>query len=161
MKTNRLLRLASLLDNYQDSSNVPEFYLGSWGDVEHKRKWLFGHKVSCNTTACAVGLACLSGEFDADGLEYMEDESSIWPVFAGQKEWFAVQVFFGLTSDQSYDLFDMRSYDGAIRGAQAAKEVSARIRELVQTSFPANAPPKLERHKAAVEAIKESALAKV
>lgn len=70
LKTQRLSRLADLLETYEGDG--PEFDLHDWSDTVVKKT---GHlwwkrEVTCHTAACAVGLACLRGVFEGDGLSF-------------------------------------------------------------------------------------------
>ena len=154
LKTSRLERLAILLENYREGDDVPKFSLDAWSVTEHRRAgFLWWGTITCHTQACAVGLACLSGEFAADGLSCRLDGNSITPLYRSgeyqKADWYAVEAFFGLTNAESTRLFDGSEYDGAIYGPDAAKAVAARIRELI-------AP---KRTAEAVEKIKAEALA--
>ncbi len=131
MKTGRLLRLASLLDSYQDIEGGIKFDLGCWGGVRTKRTGLFRREVTCHTTACAVGLACLSGEFTDDGLSWELCKKDLLPVYMGAREYPAVQLFFGINDRDAHHLFGWEEYDGAILGKRAAAAVAARIRKFV------------------------------
>ena len=127
MNVDRLERLAKLLDQQTDACPV-KFDLSGWGEAKKVEENI------CGTQACAVGLACLSGEFDSDGLFFergtFQNPSEIYPIFNGQSSWGAVNSFFGLTHAQSMHLFDMCSYDNT-RGASAAHEVAGRIRTMI------------------------------
>ena len=130
-KLERLSRLADLLE--RDAEVTSRFDLTDWGTFETKRTGFLGlKKVSCNTTACAVGLACISGEFEADGLDYrVTRDNQLVPEYAGAANFAAVNRFFGLEQADSNYLFYVDSYEGATRGPAAAKAVSARLREFV------------------------------
>jgi len=131
MNCERLKRLATLLDDYRDGY-APRFDLQSWGECEIQRGgflWLRQH--TCNTAACAVGLACGSGVFAEDGLSYDEDENGgLTPVFGGVEGWNAVKSFFDLNQVQAVGLFAEHSYD-VTEGEAAAKAVAARIRQMI------------------------------
>jgi hypothetical protein len=127
----RLERLATLLDGYRDS-NTPRFNLQSWGESETQRGgflWLRRH--DCNTAACAVGLACGSGNFAEDGLCYGDEKNGgLTPKFHDDEGWNAVKAFFGLEQAQAVLLFAEHSYD-VTEGEAAAQAVAARIREMI------------------------------
>lgn len=141
IQTERLERLAKLLDDHVRDSSGRTFDLETWGEVE------------CGTTACAVGLACLSGQFAADGLSYIIDDGELYPIYAGLNNWSAVCHFFGLTEKQAVRLFMQRSY-AVSAGPVAATAVAARIRGMLQRS----ARSKRHRTSAAVARIKREAL---
>jgi hypothetical protein len=131
MNRERLKRLAILLDSYRDG-NAPRFDLQSWGESETQRGgflWLRQH--TCNTAACAVGLACGSGVFAEDGLSYDEDKNGgLTPAFRGAEGWNAVKSFFGLDQVQAVRLFAEHSYD-VTEGEAAAQAVATRIRQMI------------------------------
>jgi hypothetical protein len=130
MNRERLTQLAILLDGYRDS-HTPRFDLQSWGESETQRGgflWLRQH--TCNTAACAVGLACGSGVFAEDGLSYDEDANGgLTPIFGGIEGWSAVKSFFDLDQTQAVRLFAEHSYD-VTEGEAAAQAVAARIRQM-------------------------------
>lgn len=133
----RLLRLADLLEADAANPKGVKFDLGSW--AERPRAVLFPRqikKLDCNTQACAVGLACLSGAFTADGLSWkpMAGENNIEPMFAGLEGYVAVMEFFDLDRGEAFHLFDMSHYTRdrlPSIGAEAERAVAVRIRELV------------------------------
>lgn len=75
MNAERLLRLADLLEADAASETGVKFDLAEWA-VPSDGPYFPGHKentrleVGCTTTACAFGLACVSGLFRDDGLDY-------------------------------------------------------------------------------------------
>ena len=131
MNRERLSRLATLLEGYRDR-DAPRFSLQNWGETETQRRgflWLRRH--TCNTAACAVGLACVSGVFAEDGLSYDEgNNGALTPMFDGIEGWSAVKTFFGLDQSQAVRLFAEHSYD-VIEGEIAAQAVAARIRQVI------------------------------
>jgi hypothetical protein len=131
MNRERLNRLATLLDAYRDS-NTPRFDLQSWGKSETRRGgFLWLRQQPCNTAACAVGHACVSGVFAEDGLSYDKDKNGgLTPMFDGVEGWDAVKAFFGLNQVQVVGLFAEHSYD-VTEGEAAAQAVATRIRQTI------------------------------
>lgn len=131
MNRERLERLAALLESYRDR-NVPRFDLQSWGASKSQRRgFLWLREDSCNTAACAVGLACSSGVFAKDGLSHVTDANgAITPVFRDFEGWTAVKAFFDLDQSQAAKLFAAHCYE-ITDGEAAARAVAARIRETI------------------------------
>jgi hypothetical protein len=132
MNRERLKRLAVLLEGYRDS-DVTRFDLQNWGKFESQRAgFLWLHRHSCNTAACAVGLACGSGIFAEDGLSYELDKTNmeLTPLFRDLEGWTAVKSFFDLDQVQAVKLFAQHSYE-LTEGEAAARAVAARIREMI------------------------------
>lgn len=138
MNIDRLLRLAVLLEDDARNSVGLQFNLNTWAkcgpdDVP---------TVACGTQACAVGLACLSGEFTNEGLLFKtsigHDSTGpvvqITPRYKDWVDWDAVEEFFEIDDDASYELFVASEYrrdDLPTKGAEAEMAVANRIREFV------------------------------
>lgn len=132
MNRESLKRLAVLLEECRDS-DVTRFDLQNWGKFAVRRAgFLWLDQRSCNTAACAVGLACGSGIFAEDGLSYEIDEINmeITPLFRNLKGWSAVKAFFDLDQVQAVELFAGPSYE-TTEGEVAARAVAARIRMMI------------------------------
>lgn len=132
MNRERLKRLAVLLEGYRDD-NAPRFDLQNWGEAENRRiGFLWLGQRSCNTAACAVGLACDSGIFAEDGLWYEldQDNNRLNPIFRDLQGWGAVKSFFDLDQAQAVMLFAEHSYE-ITHGEAAARAVAARIRQMI------------------------------
>lgn len=159
IQTERLNRLAGLLDAYRHNPGKTEFDLSGWSTRKTRRGgFLWMQAVECGTAACAVGLACLSGEFSHDGLSAVKyQDGTILPIYGEASNWDAVQGFFGLSQRQALYLFDENSYD-VRQGQLAAAAVAARIRALVGRSERSKRASKPRRTTAAVEKIKLEAL---
>lgn len=143
MHRDRLERLAILLENYRESSG-PRFDLGSWGTSELRRGgFLWLRKHTCNTAACAVGLACISGVFRSDGLLHAYDDLGLYPIFDGASEWDAVRDFFDLTIRQGFRLFDKDEYR-VWYGEEGARAVARRIRSMIAPRKRASKKPKTD-----------------
>ena len=145
----RLLKLADLLMKDARRKKGVKFDLNNWAAPVDGPKDEDGHEafatkpktvpVNCGTYACAVGLACISGEFKRSGLglDFMEshdeDGKPVFiprPKYRGLINWRAVEAFFGVTYEQSYALFGTGAYDVST-GAEAERAVARRIRDLV------------------------------
>jgi hypothetical protein len=130
MNKRRLLKLADLLEADAKNKTGIKFDLGLWGQgedggaVEH----------SCGTTACAIGLAIVSGAFKCSGLEnYFGDNSPrISPAFDGVTDWTAVERFFSIKEKEAYFLFFQGRYPPDKQsGAVGERYVAKRIRDFV------------------------------
>jgi hypothetical protein len=134
MNKRRLLKLADLLDADAKNKNGIKFDLGGWGSSEHGPV-----AVSCGTTACAMGLAVISGAFKKAGLSnyFSENSRSIAPVFrsTGGKHhdgFEAAEALFQISSDTATWLFGRHSYSNSLgHGARGERAVAKRIRDLV------------------------------
>lgn len=158
MKINRLGRLADLLENYQGDG--PEFDLNDWSFTEVEKTgmlWWRRTEIKCHTAACAIGLACIQGTFENDGLSWVLEGDCIVPTYRDLKCRVAACKFFEVTDAQFNRLFIDDSYDGPTKGIEGARAVAARIRAMIarQTSR------KTKRTTPAVEKIKREAFEKV
>lgn len=135
MQKERLLRLAALLERNAANPKGVKFDLGIWAkDISGEKK------LDCGTTACAVGLACISGEFAAEGLTWrprcwnerlIEDCDEIVPKYGNLISGAAVEVFFDIDEHQFTWLFLPESYPEGNTGAEAERAVARRIRRFV------------------------------
>jgi hypothetical protein len=131
MHRERLERLATLLEDYRDR-DLPRFDLQGWGaSTSQRRRRLWLREDTCNTAACAVGLACSSGIFAEDGLCCEADANgAITPIFGDLEGWTAVKRFFDLDQHQASELFAAHSYELS-EGEAAAQAVAMRIRQTI------------------------------
>lgn len=130
----RLLKLAALLEKDAKRKRGIKFDLGEWANTEGKKL-----TVSCGTTACAMGLAVLSGEFKRQGLSnyYIGGvdafgQPALAPKCNRRLGFGAASELFGISDEMSEYLFSSLSYKKS-KGAQAELVVAKRIRELVKT----------------------------
>lgn len=143
MNKKRLLKLADLLETDARNKKGIKFDLGAWA-APSDSGWthIFYTKpdtvpVDCNTTACAVGLACVSGAFKRAGLTYTYKRGwaggfILVPKFKNSKEFAAVSKFFGISGDRAQFLFAPEEYpQNKITGAKAERYVAKRIRDFV------------------------------
>jgi hypothetical protein len=149
---NRLLKLANLLIADARKKKGVKFDLDTWaapstgaiGSLSGRRGYATRKKlvpVSCETHACAIGLACISGKFKRSGLSYRYVRNTthdgqvfffLEPKFKNRSNFEAVQNFLGINQYEAYRLFLGRSYAFS-RGASAERAVAKRIRDFVKT----------------------------
>lgn len=129
MNKERLLRLADLLRKEADAEGkLAKFDLVEWGTV------------NCNTTACAIGLACLSSKFPGLKLDKgaLRDEKEIIPSYTLAPGctaigWDAVSRYFYLDENDAKYLFNSSSYAPSRQsGPRAARAVATRIERYVR-----------------------------
>jgi hypothetical protein len=136
MHAERLLKLADLLEADAARPDGIKFDLGTWG------RWRNGEapSLSCGTTACAMGLAALSGSFAEDGLtyaiEWLPDRTiggygGISVKFDDQYNLDAAAQLFGITGEAADFLFVPDAYDVTPVGAEGECVVAQRIRDFV------------------------------
>ena len=131
MNKRRLLKLADLLEADAKRRTGVRFDLTTWGQIDNESK-----PVSCGTTACAMGLAAVSGAFKKQGLLYsVSHNQQIRISFQNSSGGFesACQLF-GINRDAAHWLFDYPAYgdDRAMFvGAKGERMVARRIRNYV------------------------------
>jgi len=126
--TERLLLLADRLEEDATNPSGMKFDLQEWFGEEtnaHNRPAL-----DCNTTGCAIGLAMLTPEFNAEGFKADADFDPIFVNADIPAGWDAVQAYFGLTFSEAANLFSHASYLKG-KGATAELAVAKRIRRFV------------------------------
>lgn len=136
----RLLKLADLLEKDANRVDGIKFDLGMWGRITDDTA-----EISCGTTACACGLAAMSGAFAKQGLGYKpESPGSDWIKITlhgrcrssglHDGSFRNIMRFFDLTSQQTSRLFVPAAYMRAgipTRGAEGERAVAKRIRAFV------------------------------
>lgn len=128
----RLLLLADRLDADAANPNGMKFDLLNWFSDETVNGYDSPTqlKPDCNTTGCAIGLAMLTPEFNAEGFKaekYVFD-----PEFGDDVGWVAVGGYFELTRDECERLFQCSFYPEALRkGVDGERAVAARIRDFL------------------------------
>lgn len=141
MHKRRLLKLADLLEANAKNKKGVKFDIGTWGLPSDKRKPGFFRSadeisLSCKTTACAVGLACISGAFKRQGLRYelsprlFGSGYTLHPLHEGNIDLGACRSLFGLTRDEAEWLFTSSDYIHT-EGVRAEREVAKRLRDFV------------------------------
>lgn len=162
MNTERLRQLANLLHADAANPNGVKFDLGVWaspGDptkTDEATSYKFDEplpdldlahfdgakvkpiQVSCNTFACALGLAALDPEFQKQGLSYtfLHGHRDVWvgnmiPTFDGEMGWDAGAKFFGITVDDSRYFFDPDCYASTPREAEGELFVAQRVENFI------------------------------
>jgi hypothetical protein len=137
MRKDLLLRLADLLEADASNDLGIKFDLSEWGLVRNKEE-----PVSCGTTACAMGLAALSGAFKDEGLSYRfyDDEGAcrFVEVFVGDESGFrAASKLFDIPTYVSEFLFAPNLISQSkISGAIGERFVAKRIRDFIAGKFP-------------------------
>lgn len=131
MNKKRLLKLADLLEADAKNKKGIKFDLNYFVmPGQHMEPTL-----DCKTSACAVGLACLSPEFQKEGLAWVPGASGkeLVPTFGRNVGENAANEFFGIGAKDFRFLFMPYSYE-VERGAKAERVVAKRIRDFVSGS---------------------------
>lgn len=147
MHTDRLERLAKLLEADAANEKGARFDLGCWAipstpqvkTVYGERTTVWAEKLDmvpmdCGTTACALGLAAISGEFKAEGLTcgytpMMSGGFTLVPTMGDYDGFHAARKLFGISYEDAQYLFDPDCYDGTPEGAKGERFVAQRIRD--------------------------------
>jgi hypothetical protein len=137
LQKRRLLKLAVLLKADAKNKKGIRFDIDNVGRKVNGKD--FNPKevvpLDCSTSACAMGLASISGAFKKQGLGYKVDGYNIWNTFNGKLVDFdlAAMRLFGVTREQAYYLFAPFTYPFEKReGAAAEREVVRRIKRVVE-----------------------------
>jgi hypothetical protein len=130
MNKRRLLKLADLLERDARDKNGISFDMGTWGIVSNK-----DDPISCDTRACAMGLAAVSGAFKRAGLSYRVQHNGkiIMKLGNMQRPLRVAARLFKISEYQAHELF-ARSWDLSYCGfgSAAEREVAQRIRKFVR-----------------------------
>lgn len=131
MNKRRLLKLADLLEADAKNKKGIKFDLALWGASEDGK----ASSISCGTTACAMGLAVLSGAFRRAGLSNFHgpDAPVITPQMPGDMLGMeAAESLFGITNEEACFLFLDDNYPRSkTSGAGGERYVAKRIRDFV------------------------------
>ncbi len=136
----RMLKLATLLRKDASTRKGVQFDFGDWGTVRNPDAPL-----SCGTTACAMGVAALSGAFKRAGLDYAL-RRSLFDGFVEKTVIFrwkgrrtdairAASHLFGITLVEACELFLPRCsahVPNYGQGAKAERAVAANIERFVE-----------------------------
>jgi hypothetical protein len=132
----RLLKLADMLEEDAKNRKGLKFDMSDWGSGEDKTK-----PISCGTTACAMGLAGLSGAFKRAGLKtvLLGDDKAFWidinfdgPAGSTNGAYGSAQLLFNITSKEADFLFIPEFYPfDKLTGAKGERYVAERIRDFV------------------------------
>lgn len=130
MNKRRLLKLADLLEADAKNKKGIRFNMGNWGYVSDKTEPL-----SCGTSACAMGLAGLSGAFKRAGLETSTMNGGVRFQWRGAPmNGFDVAVhLFDIHIDDADILFSPTGTEGRNVGAAAERAKAQQIRKFVKT----------------------------
>jgi hypothetical protein len=170
MNVERLERMRDLLRRDAANPHGVKFDLGTWAspayddnevdgpstfdlpaDVEHN-EYNAGYstaepikvEVSCGTTACAFGLAAISGEFAKEGLTYEFMLSAyrprnsgpvrghLMPAYGGCHGMHAAQGLFDISLEDASYFFDPECYDGTPKEAEGELLVAQRIDDFIK-----------------------------
>lgn len=163
MNVERLRRLETLLRADAANPTGVKFDLGSWAEPDAslrdcdpvglvtttdygKLYWNIGAEhdlkpvipMSCQTHACALGLAALDPDFKKDGLDYRFVPASrdyafgmMVPTFEGEEGMHAGARFFGISYSDSRYLFEPDCYEDCPREAEGELFVAARVADLI------------------------------
>lgn len=130
MNKKRLLKLADLLEADAKNEKGIKFDLSTWGRADEGVP-----TISCGTTACAIGLAVVSGAFKRAGLSNMYEDGSdrICPQFEGTWGFEAAGKLFGIPTRHAEFLFSEDYYPRSrpATGAAGERLVANRIRDFV------------------------------
>lgn len=151
MKIDLLLRLADLLEADAHNPEGVKFSLDTWAqdagledpniafDKSEELAYDADLKVipvNCNTAACAMGLAAISGAFAAEGLKWKlqplgdDDKAILIPVINDFEGFQAATVLFDIDNETANQLFSSSHYK-ASKGQDAELMVATRLRNLV------------------------------
>ncbi len=133
----RLLKLADLLEADATNKKGIKFDLGGWGSARKKKRTV---DMSCGTTACAMGLAVLSGEFEKYGLFNVRDDNTICPAMkTGEVGFGAATALFGISNVHAEWLFYAGYYlPEEWTKSRGERTVAKRIRDFVAGNFPSD-----------------------
>src|SRR5579859_5509277 len=155
MYEDRLERLAVLLEKDAHKPDGVKFDLASWAEPSvagNYRRWESKDvhiPVDCGTTACALGLAVISGEFAKEGLttSFYGDDSGflMFPSCNEQEGFYAGAELFGIEYDDSRYLFDPDCYDEVPQGAKGELFVAQRIRDFINGTIEHDQHPNFEK----------------
>lgn len=103
--------------------------------------------MSCDTFACALGLACLDPVFQAEGLHYKVQATGgrvyAWmiPEFDGCTDFHAGAAFFGISIEDAQYLFDPECYDRTPVEAKGELFVAQRVDDFINDKIDYNYHP--------------------
>jgi hypothetical protein len=124
----RLLKLADLLEADAKNKNGIKFDLYDWGNARDDGEVA----LNCGTTACAMGLAVLSGAFKRAGLTNGGARYYISPEHGDNIGFDAAASLFGIELSEVEFLFAQSKYPAKYqKGAVGERAVTKRIRQFV------------------------------
>lgn len=137
MNKRRLLKLAGMLEADAKNPKGLQFDLGCVGQQVDSYFDEFKPALDCGTTACAMGLAAISGAFKRAGLSYkLVRGYEIDCTINGRSQPYdrAAMKVFDLSQEEADFLFTPFHYYGAdfvLHGARGERGVAKRIRDFV------------------------------
>ncbi len=134
----RLEILSGLLRKDAANPSGVQFNLGTWGKTSIFNAPENALTLGCETQACAIGLACLSPELQAEGLNYKVDYrryalKQLTPIFGNHRSWSAVCEFFEIDGAAASHLFSATQYGESTIGHAAELAVADRIDEFLKS----------------------------
>jgi hypothetical protein len=140
LQKRRLRRLIKLLEWDVNNKEGVQFDLNTVAHPTNYPMISFVGKreipINCGTTACAMGLAAISGEFNKEGLGFTVCNTSRLDIkwkgkFSSYYE--SAQWLFGITESQALYLFSPSSYpESKQKGAVAERFVIRRIKNVIE-----------------------------
>jgi hypothetical protein len=128
MNKRRLLKLADLLEADAKNKNSIKFDLHDWGNARDDKELA----LNCGTTACAMGLAVLSGAFKRAGLTNGGSKYFILPEHGDHLGFDAAASLFDIRLNEAEFLFAQGKYASIYqKGAVGERAVAKRIRQFV------------------------------
>lgn len=160
MHTERLGRMRDLLRRDAANPTGVKFDLGTWAEPAERQghghnfplpegvKSSDSHRyytelepikvpVSCDTMACAFGLAAISGEFKDEGLSYSfcigadKTNGTLLPAYQGEHGFEAAAALFRITTGDAQYFFDPDHYDTTPKEAEGELIVAQRIDDFI------------------------------
>jgi hypothetical protein len=140
MNKRRLLKLVDLLEADAKNKKGIKFDLGTVGRPSNSElNFKVGElepAVSCNTAACAMGLAAISGAFKRQGLSYVITRfGDINCTLEGRERFYAAAAarLFEISEAEAMFLFSPSEYrdEEPTIGAKGERYVAKRIRDFV------------------------------
>jgi hypothetical protein len=130
MNKRRLLKLADLLEADAKNKKGIKFDYWTTAKVEEAKD-----PISCGTSACAMGLAAISGAFKREGLGYRLPPANLSEIiftWKGRKTDYdkAAILLFDISDDEANLLF-LPGRTTETRGAVAERQVAKLIRDFV------------------------------
>lgn len=135
MNKRRLLKLAYLLEADAKNKKGIKFDLGTVGEASNWGTNEFQPGMNCGTTACAMGLAAISGAFKRSaGLSYRVCDTELMTTLNGKRADYAIAAtkVFEISEADAHFLFTSSFYANApTEGAEGERYVAKRIRDFV------------------------------
>lgn len=128
IRIKRLKQLKYMLDNHSKLFTNVKFSIGQWCDMEKPKNFPLDTSIkkiprSCGTAACALGSAALYAPLRKQGLKI-----TAWRygsvTYRGEEDWDAGAKFFGISMNESHELFNpCRYYNPKVSPKHVAERV--------------------------------------